>query len=64
MPRSTIEMKALIKTERQERFRERSQLSNKKVERKEKGKKKGKDLDRIKLTVNPLVRFFVLPKIS
>ena len=64
MPSSTIEMKALIKTERQERFRERSQFSNKKVERKEKVKKKGKDLDRIKLTVNPLVRFFVLPKVK
>ena len=64
MPRSSIEMKALIKTERQERLQdniqEKALIANEKIERKQ----KRKDLDKIKLSVNPLIRFFVLPKIS
>ena len=64
MPRSNIEMKALIKTERQERIQERIQGmvedSNKILERKQ----KRKDLDKIKISVNPLIRLFVLPKIN
>ena len=64
MPRSNIEMKALIKTERQERIQERIQGmvedSNKILERKQ----KCKDLDKIKISVNPLIRLFVLPKIN
>lgn len=60
MPRSSIEMKALIKTERQERIQERILNENQEMERKQ----KIKNLDRIKLSVNPLVRFFVLSKIK
>ena len=65
MPRSSIEMKALIKTERQEKFREEKfreeiLLINEKINRKQ----KNKNLNIAKLSVNPLIRFFVLPKIS
>lgn len=64
MPRSTIEMKALIKTDKEERVKERSQEKGKFSNKIQEMKQKGKDLDKIRLTVNPLVRFFVLPKIS
>ena len=64
MPRSSIEMKALIKYEREEGVQEKIQeeflLANKRMGRKQ----KRKDLDKIKLSVNPLIRFFVLPKIN
>ena len=60
MPRSSIEMKALIKTERQERFRQEMLLSNQKINRTQ----KKSDLNIAKISINPLVRFFVLPKIS
>ena len=64
MPRSSIEMKALIKTDKGERVKERSQEKGKLSNKIQEMKQKRKDLDKIRLTVNPLVRFFVLPKIT
>ena len=64
MLRSTIEMKALIKTNKQEKFHE---LNLEKVQfvknKKTEVENKKKDLQNM-LSMNPFIRLFVLPKIS
>ena len=64
MPRSNIEMKALIKTEKQEGIQERIQGMVEDSQKILEKKQKRKDLNKIKFSVNPLVRLFVLPKIN
>lgn len=64
MPRSTIEMKALIKTNKKENMQ---QLNLEKIQvtknNKRDVKNKKKSLQNM-LTMNPFIRLFVLPKIS
>ena len=64
MPRSTIEMKALIKTTQKERFQElhleKTQLAENKRRDAENKKKNLQNM----LTMNPFIRLFVLSKIK
>ncbi len=64
MSRSTIEMKALIKTNKKENLQE---LNLEKVRfvknKKREAENKKKDLQNM-LSMNPFIRLFVLPKIS
>lgn len=64
MPRSTIEMKALIKINKKENLQE---VNLEKVRfvknKKREAENKKKDLQNM-LSMNPFIRLFVLPKIS
>tara|TARA_Y100001970_G_C13785434_1_gene627539 strand:- start:86 stop:280 length:195 start_codon:yes stop_codon:yes gene_type:complete len=64
MPRSTIEMKALIKTNQKETLKKQNleKIRFGKNKRREVENKK-KDLKNM-LSMNPFIRLFVLPKIS
>ena len=64
MPRSTIEMKALIKTNQKEKLLQVNLEKTQVIKNKRKeAENKKKDLQNI-LSMNPFIRLFVLPKIS
>jgi len=64
MPRSTIEMKALIRTNKKEDLQQLNLEKNQVIKSKKRDiKNKKKDLQKM-LSMNPFIRLFVLPKIS
>ena len=64
MPRSTIEMKALIKNNKKENLQQQNlEKSHFLKSKKRDNKNKKKDLKKM-LSINPFIRLFVLPKIS
>ena len=64
MPRSTIEMKALIKNNKKENLQQQNlEKSHFLKSKKRDNKNKKKDLKKM-LSINSFIRLFVLPKIS